>query len=254
MLAWPAPRAGTARITVVALGLVLGLSATAVLPLLLPWRGAVLVGAISAGSACLPSAVLALLWRRRGAGWPELWSLAWLGVGVALLSVLALVPLWGLYRGQVRVLNLGDEPFALWVDGRRLARVEPSSGESARAGVELVLPAGERQLRVLSELDGRPLFDAAARVHGGSPHLFVPLTGGYCFYVEQQSYGDADEPTSDEAAPTESEQLPTDGNFWVLPDGIRLFMPNPEPGPLKTSGGTLASLRQRRCGAAPAAD
>jgi hypothetical protein len=249
---------------VVALGLVLGLSATAVLPLLLPWRGAALVGAISAGSACLPSAVLALLWRRRGAGRSELWPLAWLGVGVALLSVLALVPLWGLYRGQVRVLNLGDEPFALWVDGRRLARVEPSSGESARAGVELVLPAGERQLRVLSELDGRALFDATARVHGGSPHLFVPLSGGYCFYVEQRSYGDAGELTSDEAAsagwglgtnqPRDAEQLPTDSNFWVLPDGIRLFTPNPEPGPLKTSGGTLASLRQRRCGAGPAAD
>jgi len=32
-----------------------------------------------------------------------------------------------LYRGQVRVLNHGDEPFALWVDGKRVARVEPSS-------------------------------------------------------------------------------------------------------------------------------
>lgn len=254
MLAWPAPRAGTARITVVALGLVLGLSATAVLPLLLPWQGAGLVGAISAGSALLPSAMLALLWYRRGAGRSDLLPLAWLGLAVALLSALGLVPLWGLYRGQVRVLNLGDEPFSLWVDGRRLARVEPSSGESARAGIELVLPAGERQLRVLSELDGRPLFDAPARVHGGSPHLFVPLSGGYCFYVEQRSYGAADDPASEEAAQAEIEQLPTDRSFWVLPDGIRVFTPNPEPGPLKTSGGTLASLRQRRCGAAPAAD
>jgi len=246
-------RAGTARLTVVALGLVLGLSATAALPLLLPWHSAPVLGASSALLALLPSAVLGLVWLRRGVGSAQLLSLGWLGGAVALLSGLLLVPLWSVYRGQVRVLNLGDEPFALWVDGRRLARVEPSSGESPRAGVELVLPAGERQLRVVSELDGRQLFAGAERVRGGSPHLFVPISGGYCFYLEQRSYGDSGaEPGPSTPLPSsESEPLPRDTSFWLLPDGIRLFVPNPQPGPLQTSGGTLASLRQRRCSAPP---
>jgi hypothetical protein len=253
MLAAPdAPRAGTARLTVVALGLVLGLSATAVLPLLLPWQAATTLAAISACLALVPSVSLGLVWYRRGARSVDWLPLGWLGAGVALLSAVALVPLWNVYRGQVRVLNLSDEPFALWVDGRRLARVEPSSGESSRAGAELVLPAGERQLRVVSELDGRELYRASARVSGGSPHLFVPLSAGYCFYVEQRSYGQADELAEADATSASSEALPSDAHFWVLPDGIRLFTPNPEPGPLETSGGTLASLRQRRCGPATA--
>ena len=244
------PQAGTARLTVVALGLVLGLSATAALPLLLPWQTAPLLGAISASLALLPSALLGLVWYRQGARSARLLPLCWLGGASALVSGLALLPLWSVYRGQVRVLNLGDEPFALWVDETRLARVEPSSGESPRAGVELVLPAGERQLRVVSELDGRPLFVGAAHVRGGSPHLFVPISGGYCFYLEQRSYGDSgDEPSALPAA--EREPLPSDTSFWLLPDGIRLFTPNPQPGPLQTSGGTLASLRQRRCTALP---
>jgi hypothetical protein len=238
---------------VVALGLVLGLSATAALPLLLPWHTAPALGAISALLALSPSALLALVWYRRGARSAQLLPLGWLGGASALVSSLVLLPLWSLYRGQVRVLNLGDEPFALWVDGRRLARVEPSSGESPRAGVELVMPAGQRQLRVVSELDGRQLFVGAARVRGGSPHLFVPISGGYCFYVEQRSYGDSgDEPAPGRALPAaERELLSSDTSFWLLPDGIRLFTPNPQPGPLQTSGGTLASLRQRRCSALP---
>lgn len=231
-------RAGTALVTVTALGLVLGLSAAAVLPLLLPWRGAALLATCGVSLSLLPFAGLGLVARRRGMQLPRL---AWVASAVALLSGLALLPLWNLYRGQVRVLNHGDEPFALWVDGRRVARVDPSSGESALAGVELSLPAGPRELRLTSELDGRELYRTGAQVHGGSPHLFAPLSAGYCFSIERRGYGDSkDEPLGSE---------PLDGStpFWVLPDGIAWFTPNPEPGPLETSGGTLSCLRQRRC-------
>jgi hypothetical protein len=231
-------RAGTALITVTALGLVLGLSAALVLPLLLPWRGAALLASCGVALSLLPFVGLTLVARRRGMLVPRL---AWVAGATALLSGLALLPLWNLYRGQVRVLNHGDEPFALWVDGRRVARVEPSSGESARAGVELALPAGLRELRVTSELDGRELFRARARVSGGSPHLFAPLSAGYCFSIERRGYGDA------EGEPLASEPLEGSASFWVLPDGIAWFTPNPEPGPLETSGGTLSCLRQRRC-------
>lgn len=231
-------RAGTALVTVTALGVVLGLSAAAVLPLLLPWRGAALLAVLAVSLSLLPFAGLAYTARRRGV---PLGNLAWLACAVALLSGLALLPLWNLYRGHVRVLNHGDEPYALWVDGKRVARVEPSSGESALAGVELAVPAGMRVFRLTSELDGRELFTAHEHVHGGSPHLFAPLSSGYCFFIERRGYGDA------KLEPLASEPLEGSSPFWVLPDGIAWFTPNPEPGPFETSGGTLSCLRQRRC-------
>lgn len=235
-------RAATARLTVTALSLVLGLSAIAALPLLLPWQGAATLGAISVLLGIVPFAGLALAWRRR-LGLRQLLGLCWPAAGVASLVLLALLPLWGVYRAQVRVLNLGEEPFAVWVDGKRLARVEPSSGESALAGVELTLPAGPRELRVVSELGGRELLRTSQQVQGGRLHLFVPVQTPYCFFIERRAYGDS----RGQPAELESEPLAGESPFWTLPDGISLFTPNPEPGPLETSGGTLASLRQRRC-------
>jgi hypothetical protein len=228
-------RAGTARITVTALGLVLGLSSAGVLPLLLPWQGAALLASVSVGLSLLPFVGLAIAWRRAATG------LLWSALAVGAVSGLVLLPLWHVYRGQVRVLNLGEEPFGLWVDGRRVARVEPSSGESALAGVELTIPSGVHEFRVRSELDGRELFRARQLVAAGSPHLFVPVVAGYCFSIEHRSYGDSS------TEPVRSEPLEGEMPFWVLPDGISWFTPNPEPGPLETSGGTLSCLRQKRC-------
>lgn len=232
-------RARTLRLTLTALGLVLGLSSAACLPLLLPWSGRLLVVLLVAVLAMLPFLV-ALLMRRARSALAGLATLP-LALALALGSSLASLALLHIYRGQVRVLNHGDEPFVLWVDGKRIARVEPSSGESALAGVELTLPAGERELRVVSEADGRVLFRARELVDGGSPHLFAPQSAGYCFSIERKSYGEADQPALD-VVPLEG-----DNPFWVLPDGISWFTPNPEPGPLHTSGGTLSCLRQKRC-------
>lgn len=236
-------RAGTLRLTVAAAGLVLGLSAAAVLPLLLPWQGQASLASLALLLALLPWAGLMLARRRASAtiatlGASRSWTTA---IAVALLSALAVVPMFNLYRGQVRVLNHGDEPFTFWVDGKRVARVEPSSGESALAGAWLTLPAGERDLRVVGESSGRELFRARELVQGGTPHLFAPLSAGYCFTIEQRGYGAAKDQTLD--------SVPLDGDnpFWALPDGISWFAPNPEPGPLQTSGGTLSCLRQKRC-------
>jgi hypothetical protein len=236
-----AARAGTARITVTAVALVLGLSSAAVLPLLLPWRGAVVLGVVSMLLSAMPFIGFWLVARRRGVVVLEparFWVWA---SGVMLASGLSMLPLFELYRGQVRVLNHGDEPFALFVDGKRVARVEPSSGESALAGAWLTLPAGLRDLRVVAEGSGRELFRARELVQGGSPHLFAPQSAGYCFTIEQRGYGDAKGATHD------SQPLDGSNPFWVLPDGITWFTPNPEPGPLQTSGGTLSCLRQKRC-------
>lgn len=236
----PELRAGTLRLTVAASGLVLGLSAAAVLPLLLPWQGQAVLSLLAVLLSLLPCAAL-LAWRRRAWSTLGLSRLGTVAVAVALVSALAVLPLFNLYRGQVRVLNHGDEPFTLWVDGKRVARVEPSSGESALAGAWLTLPAGERDLRVVGESSQRELFRARELVQGGSPHLFAPQSSGYCFTIESRGYGDAQGATED--------GVPLDGSnpFWVLPDGISWFTPNPEPGPLQTSGGTLSCLRQKRC-------
>jgi hypothetical protein len=237
----PEQRAGTLRLTLAAMGLVLGLSAALVLPLLLPWHGELALIVLAGGSGLMPFAlplVLAPLRRR-----PDFLGLvsARLAVTVAVLACLAVVPAFNLYRGVVRVLNHGDDPFAVWVDGRRLARVEPSSGESALAGVELLLPAGSRELRITAESDGRELFAAREVVEGGRPHLFAPASNGYCFSIERRGYGDSS------STAFESEPLSGSSSFWVLPDGIAWFTPNPEPGPFMTSGGTLSCLRQKRC-------
>ena len=220
-----------------ALGLVLGLSAALSLPLLCPWRGQLLLSALCVGLALLPFGVLWLFWRRRNAQAVPLLPLA---LATALVAGLALAPFFAMYRGQVRVLNHGEEPFALLVDGKRVARVEPSSGESALAGVELTIPAGERSLQVVAESDGRKLFSAREVVQGGSVHLFAPLSAGYCFTIERRGYGDAKKELY-------SQDLSGENPFWVLPDGISWFTPSPEPGPFQTSGGTLSCLRQKRC-------
>jgi len=231
-------RAATLRLTLGAVGLVMGLSAASVLPLLFPWRGQLLLTSLAMALALAPFA--ATLLSRRGRRALSLVRTLPVALAVALAAGLALVPLFGLYRGQVRVLNHGEEPFALFVDGRRVARVEPSSGESALAGVELTTPAGAHDFRVLSERDGRELFRAREVVEGGLPHLFAPTSAGYCFSIERRGYGAA-------AGDVESDALAGDNPFWVLPDGISWFTPNPEPGPVQTSGGTLSCLRQKRC-------
>jgi hypothetical protein len=230
-------RARTLRFTVAALGLVLGVSAAAVLPLLLPWQGQLTLSLVAAGLAASPFGALSLVWRRRRESGAPLVTVAAL---VTLAPVLALAPLFGVYRGQVRVLNHSDEPFWLWVDARQVARVEPSSGESALAGVELTVPAGLRALRVVGARDGRERFHASVLVQGGAPHLFAPLSEGYCFSVERRGYGD-------EKRRIQTEPLSGATPFWALPEGIAFFTPNPEPGRVLTSGGTLTCLRQKRC-------
>lgn len=233
-------RAGTLRLTVAAAGFVLGLSAAAVLPLLLPWQGQGVLAFSALLLAVLPSAGL-LVWRRKEWHLLGLPQLVTTSGAVALVSALATVPLFTLYRGQVRIMNHGEEPFALWVDGKRVARVEPSSGESALAGAWATLPAGERDLRVVGESSGQELFRARELVRGGTPHLFAPQSAGYCFTIERRGYGSAKDQPLD--------SVPLDGAnpFWALPDGIAWFTPNPESGPIQTSGGTLSCLRQKRC-------
>jgi len=237
-------RAGTERISVVAAAAVLGLSSAALLPLVFPWQGALAISSGVLAFALLPFVLWQLLPRGRQrpvALRPHSSGVIALALACVASSWLALIPIWGVHRGQVRVLNHGEQPFSVFVDGRLLARVEPSSGESTRAGVGLSLPSGQRALRVLSEPEGRELFRAAEQVWGGKPHLFAPASAGYCFQIERRNYGVGQD------EPVQVEPLSGTTPFWVLPEGISWFTPNPEPGKFQTSGGSLACLRQLRC-------
>lgn len=231
-------RAATLRLTLAALGLVLGLSSALVVPLLLPYGGPLLLTLVTLGLALAPFGLALSLPRLRAALPPS--RVLPVAFGVAAASGLALVPLFSFYRAELRVLNHGEVPFWLLIDGRTVARVEPSSGESELAGVSLVVPAGEHDFRVLAEGDGQELFRARQRVKGGRPHLFAPMSAGYCFRIERRGYGDA-------ASEVKSEPLEGENPFWMLPDGITWFSPSPEPGVVATSGGTLSALRQKRC-------
>lgn len=233
-------RAHTERLGVVLASLVLGVSGALLLPLLLPFSRAAPILALVLVLVALPYVLPLWFWRRRGlpkTSWPALAPP--LGVS-SLLVALALVPILQAYRGQVRVLNLGEEPFLLFADGRLMSRVNPSSGESARAGAQLVMPAGLHELALLSIDQRRELGRFKVVVSGGKPHLFAPFAEHVCFEIERRHYGAR-------AAATERERLTGPLPFWVLPHAILWFEPAPEASPLRTSGGSLSALRQRRC-------
>jgi hypothetical protein len=130
------------------------------------------------------------------------------------------------------------------VDGRLAIFLEPTSGESPAAGVELRVPSGTRELVVRSAADGRLLSRQTARFEGGREHLFAPGSDGYCFWLESTGYGRA---RTERALrqPLEGEE-----KFWILPRGVDTwFAPNPPAGEqsVRASGGVLTALRQAPC-------
>lgn len=143
----------------------------------------------------------------------------------------------------LRVLNLGDVTLELFADERRVGRVEPSSAESASAGLELRLPAGRRRLEV-RDLSGNTLASTGARLFSGKYHLYAPASPEVCFWVETQTYGRQSELIR-------SPPLDGDARFWVLPEEVQgLFAPAPAPlegGELRSTGGRSVVLRQGRC-------
>ncbi|MGC4090306.1 MAG: hypothetical protein QM756_20995 [Polyangiaceae bacterium] len=167
-------------------------------------------------------------------------------LGALALLALVLTPLSHAYQHPpVRVLNLGDATSELRVDGKRLGGVEPSSGESPFAGVELNLPAGERVLE-LYDLEGRPLDMAHVQVRAGEHHLFVPGAPDTCFWLETRGYGRG-------ARRVSYEPLLGSQRFWVIPEDVHgWFLPASEAGSdARVTGGSARVLRQARCEDAP---
>jgi hypothetical protein len=132
------------------------------------------------------------------------------------------------------------------VDGRRVARVEPTSLESPSAGTELRVPSGPHELTARAP-DGRVLEQALVTVVAGRPHLFAPASLGFCFWLETRSYGRG-EREADERVTRESLDGPP--SFWTLPANLGgFFLPAPAVGggESRLTGGTVTVLRQGPC-------
>jgi hypothetical protein len=146
----------------------------------------------------------------------------------------------------VRVVNLTTDALTIDVDGRRVARVEPTSLESPSAGTELRVPSGPHELTARAP-DGRVLEQAYVTVIAGRPHLFAPASVGFCFWLETRSYG-RDE--RDGASPVTREPLEGPPSFWPLPANLGgFFLPAPavESQETRLTGGALTVLRQAPC-------
>jgi hypothetical protein len=158
------------------------------------------------------------------------------GFGVAVLVLSAPV---------VRIVNLGTERVTVELDGQSIASVEPTSVESASAGVEVRITAGTHAL-VARTPAGSVVEEASVTVEGGHPHLFAPGSDGYCFWLESADYG--------RGRTGEPRREPLEGvpHFWPLPADLGgWFRPVPEQAraEARLSGGTVTVLRQAPCGA-----
>ena len=178
---------------------------------------------------------LARFRERRLAAWLCLPGLLAAAAGVATLVVSS--PL-------VRLVNLSPERISVEVDGRAVAGVESTSVESASAGTEVRITAGEHEL-VARAPGGRVVERAVVRVEGGHAHLFAPGSEGYCFWLESADYGRGRSGTP------RREPLEGPPHFWALPSDLGgWFRPVPEQArsEARLTGGTVTVLRQGPCG------
>jgi hypothetical protein len=171
---------------------------------------------------------------------------AWMLAG--LLVALMAVPIsYRFYRPLVRIVNLTESRLVVHLDGEMLTSVDPTSAESAAAGVEVRVPAGQRTLEA-RDPSGSIRATNVVAVRAASPHLYAPASESYCFWIERTGYGRA------AGAAEDTEIVPLEGaaRFWVLPDEIdSWFSPNPPqiPGDNRSTGGVLTALRQAPCSA-----
>jgi hypothetical protein len=176
-------------------------------------------------------------------------------ISVAMLPALVVAPLLGLGVRElaspvVRVVNLTNEALTVEVDGRRVARVEPTSLESPSAGTELRMPSGPHEL-VARSPDGRVLEQALVTVVAGRPHLFAPASTGFCFWLETRSYGRGERESGESLS---RESLAGPPSFWALPAHLGgFFLPAPAVGSAESrlTGGAVTVLRQGPCEAEP---
>ena len=170
---------------------------------------------------------------------------AWMVSGAVVALVGTPFSCW-LHRPLVRVVNLTETTVTVMVDGDTVARLTPTSAESATAGLELRLPAGPRHLQAVAD-DGRRVADAQVVIRAGRQHLYAPGSLAYCFWLETVGYGEQTR------SGVTIERLEGKQRFWVLPEIDAWFAPNPLASVRDTgsTGGVRTALRQARCTQAP---
>lgn len=156
----------------------------------------------------------------------------------------AIIPgAWIHFHPLVRLVNHSGQPAAIFVDGRHVADVPPSSSEAPTAGGTIRVAAGARHLSARG-LDGALLDETTANVSAGAAHLYAPSHGRFCFFIETDVYGSA------EPAGPRVEPLDPAASFYMLPEAIDAWF-EPNPGPARrdpsASGGSRRALRERPC-------
>ncbi len=144
------------------------------------------------------------------------------------------------------VLNLGDGPAELLIDGHLAGTVEATSLESQRAGTRLRIAAGKHLVEA-RDGEGRVIQRTEMQLQGGALHLLRISGQGYCFWLEEDGYGEQSRERS-------YRSLASDRSFWVIPARIdSWFSENPSPSlDDRSSGGTMTALRHAPCQEAPA--
>ncbi len=169
---------------------------------------------------------------------------AWLG---AALAVGATFPIHKAFHPTLRVLNLTGERLWVSLDGRRVALVEATTGESPSAGAVLRVAAGQHDVSAVA-LDGRLLTQDRVVVESGKEHLYAPASVDRCFWVETRAYG------REPSVGRRIRVLTGPPAFWAIPEDIDVwFAPAPGVGDpdARSSGGMLTAVRQARCEEAP---
>ncbi len=169
---------------------------------------------------------------------------AWLFVG-PLVALVAAPLSFNVFNARVRLLNLTDAPITVGVVGGRMTLVHPSSTESPSAGAWTRWPSGAQRVHVRSE-SGALIAEDLVFVQPGQEHLYAPLDGDTCFWLESDGYGKSGPSTRLITA------LAKATRFWVLPEVDTWFGPNPsKPQDDRSTGGRLRALRQAPCEEAP---
>ena len=166
-----------------------------------------------------------------------------LAAAFPIAAAVAALLLYPLHFPVVRVLDVASTRLVVSADGRAVTRIEPTSAESAAAGVSVRIPAG-RHVLTATDPSGHVVDTVTVTVQGGSQHLYAPGSAGVCFWIEATSYGRRGEPVT-------VEPLSTDGTFWALPHAIDVwFAPSPPApeGDTRSSGGVSYALRHAPCG------
>jgi hypothetical protein len=140
---------------------------------------------------------------------------------------------------------LSEQRLTIWVDGRSLGELAPTSFESSDAGLVVRLPAGPRQLSALTAA-GVPIQQVSVQLERGVEHLYAPASARHCFWLDIAGYG---RQSSHRIVPLQGAE-----RFWALRGGVDTWFVAPAP-PTSTdrrsSGGILTAVRHARCEDAP---